>query len=82
MRHSLFRADNGAMGLCNDGAIIGRSLGTVTSSSLYMSQLTINLTASLSVIGQTIECVYRTYGGVETAIGSATIEIAGNNIKY
>ena len=46
-----------------------------------MSQLTINLTASPSVIGQTIECVYRTIGGVETAIGSTTIEIAGKNIK-
>ena len=80
MRHSLFGADNGAMGLCNDGAVLGQSLGITTGGSVYMSQLTINLTASSSVIGQTIECVYRNIDGVETTIGRATIEIAGNNI--
>ena len=77
LRHSLFGADSGAMGLCNDGAVVGRSLGTTTNGLVYMSQLTINLTASSSVIGQTIECVHRSIDGVETTIGRATIDIAG-----
>ena len=80
MRHSSFGADSGAMGLCNDGTVVGRSLGITTSGSVYMSQLMINLTASSSVTGQTIECVYRSIGGVETTIGRATIEIAGHNL--
>ena len=41
-----------------------------------MSQLMINLTASSSVIGQTVECVHLD-NIAETAIGSTTIEIAG-----
>jgi hypothetical protein len=68
------------MGLCNDGAIMGRSMGITRSSSnslVYMSQLTVNLTASLSVIGQEIQCVYRNTANVETIIGSATIGITG-----
>ena len=69
------------MGLCNDGAIMGRSIGTTTSSSnspVYMSQLTVDLRASSSVIGQAVECVYRNTAGVERTIGSATIEITGD----
>ena len=80
LRHSSFQASSGTMGLCNDGAIIGRSLG-ISSNSLnnpiYMSQLMVNLTASSNVIGQTVECVYRNINGMETTIGSATIEITG-----
>ena len=59
---------------------MGHSIGTTTSHSnnpVYMSQLMINLTASSSVIGQTIQCIYRNTVGVEMIIGSATIEIAG-----
>ena len=80
LRHSSFGASSGTMGTCNDGAIRGSSLG-ISSNSLnnyiYMSQLMINLTASSNVVGQTVECVYRNPAGMETTIGSTTIEIAG-----
>ena len=80
LRHSLFGTSSGTMGLCNDGAIMGRSTGITRSSSntlVYMSQLTVNLATSSSVIGQDIQCVYRNTANVERTIGSATIEIAG-----
>jgi hypothetical protein len=59
---------------------MGRSTGTTRSSSnslVYMSQLTINLTASSNMIGQEVQCVYRNTANVERTIGSATTEIAG-----
>ena len=42
-----------------------------------MSQLTVNLTTSLNVIGQEVQCVYHNTANVERTVGSATIEIAG-----
>ena len=80
LRHSLFGSSTGTMGSCNEGAIVGHSLGITTSTSncpIYMSQLTANLTASSRVIGQEIQCVYRNIAGVERTVGSATIAIAG-----
>ena len=68
------------MGSCNEGVIVGHSLGITMSTSnnpIYMSQLTVNLTASSRVIGQEIQCVYRNIAGIERTLGSATIEIAG-----
>ena len=81
LRHSSF--GSGTTGLCNDGAIIGQSLGISRDSSnnpVYMSQLMINLTATSHVLGQTVECVYLDPNGVETTIGSTTIEITGCEI--
>ena len=81
LRHSSFGSSSGTMGLCNDGAIMGRSLG-ISSNSLnnpvYMSQLMVNLSAISNVIGRTVECIYRNIDSVETIIGSATIEITGH----
>ena len=80
LRHSLFGTSSGSRGLCNDGAIMGRSTGITRSSSntpVYMSQLTVNLATSSSVIGQEIQCVYRNIANDEVIVGSATIEIAG-----
>lgn len=82
VRHSSFRA---SIGLCNDGVIIGHSLGVDTNSlsnPIYISQLTINLTAAPSVVGQTVECVYRNPGGIDTLIGSTVITIMGIAIFY
>ena len=81
-RHSLFGTSSGTMGLCNDGAIMGRSTGITRSSSnppIYMSQLIVNLATSSSVIGQDIqtECVYRNTANVERTVGLARIEIEG-----
>ena len=80
LRHSKFEESSGTMGQCNSGAIIGQSLGTGTNSlgnTVYMSQLTINLTASPSVISQTIECVHRNPSGMDTLVGSIMLEITG-----
>lgn len=79
LRHSLFGTDDGSMGLCNDGVIVGRSLGVSTDSlnnTVFMSQLIINLTSTSNVVGQTVECVYL-IGAEETIIGSTIVDIAG-----
>ena len=81
LRHSSF--SSGTMGSCNDGAINGHSLGVSVNSlgsAIYTSQLMINLTSSSNVIGRRVECVYRDVNGVETTIGSATIQISGYKI--
>ena len=81
LRHSTFVS--GTMGPCNDGAIVGRSLGISINNlnnPVYISQLTINLTAASNIVGQTVECIYRDPSGVETTIGSTTIDIAGYGI--
>ena len=68
------------MGLCNERAIMGRSTGISRTSSntpLYMSQLTVNLTTSSSVIDQEVQCVYRNTANIEMIVGSETIEITG-----
>ena len=73
------------MGLCNDGAIMGCSTGITRTSSntpVYMSQLTVNLATSSSVIGQAVQCVYRNTANVERTVGSATIGIAGLNSVF
>ena len=80
LRHSSFGTHIGTMGLCNDGAIIGHSLGVDTNSLdnvIYISQLMINLTAAPSVVGQTVDCVYRTPSGIDTLVGSTVITITG-----
>ena len=59
---------------------MGRSTGITRTSSntpVYMSQLTVNLAASSSMIGQEIQCVYRNIANIERIVGSATTEIAG-----
>ena len=59
---------------------MGRSTEITRTSSntpVYMSQLTVNLATSSSVIGQEIQCVYRNTVNVEMIVGSATIEITG-----
>ena len=76
LRHTSF-GGSGAFGLCNDGAIVGRSLGVSADNSVYTSQLMINLTASLDLIGRTVECVYRNPDGLETTIGSTTVGVTG-----
>ena len=61
---------------------MGRSTGFTRSSSntpVYMSQLIINLATSSNVIGQEIQCVYRSTANIERIVGSAIIEIAGFN---
>ena len=83
LRHSSF--GSGTTGLCNNGAIIGQSLGINTNglnNPVYVSQLMINLTASSNVVGGMVECVYLNPSGVETVVGSTTIEITGCETAY
>ena len=78
LRHSSFGTSSGTMGLCNGGAIMGHSLGISTDgmgNSVYMSQLMVNLTAS--VIDQSVECVYRNAVGMDTLIASTNIQLEG-----
>ena len=71
LSHSLFRG-SGASGFCNDGALFGRSIGVSEDNTVYTSQLTVNLTADSSVVGERVECDYF-FNGVETTIGSSVI---------
>ena len=71
LRHASF--ESGTMGLCNDGAIVGRSLAV--SDGVYTSQLTVSVTSNL--IGRIIECSYSLTGATVSPINSTTIEISG-----
>ena len=66
--HSRFELDTGTLRMCNNGAIVGRSL-RVESNSGYISQL--NVTVSSDMIGESIECAHD--NGTTETIGSLTI---------
>ena len=68
LSHSLY--SSGTSGICNSGAIMGRSLGR--DNNCYTSQL--NITVDTSMNGQTIQCVYND-GATESEIGTNTILI-------
>ena len=71
MRHTSF--ESGTMGLCNGGAIVGRSLGV--NGSVYTSQLTVSVTSNL--IGRMIECAYSLIGATVIPVNSTMIAITG-----
>ena len=75
LSHSFFRG-SGVSRSCNDGALFGRSIGISEDNTTYTSQLTVNLTADSSVVGERIECVHLS-NGIATTIGSAVIRVAG-----
>ena len=52
--HSHFSSTEGGYGSCNNGAIVGRSLGV--EGNYYTSQL--NVTVTTDVAGKTVECFY------------------------
>ena len=74
LRHSLYDIPPGSSGRCNSGAVSGSSQPT-SGGANYTSQLIINLTAAPSVVGRTVECMYRNPDGVETVLGSETVTI-------
>ena len=51
--HSLYKSGQGAIGVCNNGAIVAQSLGV--EDSYYTSQL--NITVTSNMIGKNITCV-------------------------
>ena len=71
LRHMRFTSVEGAMGECNEGSIVGRSLTFQEAGSLYISQLSVKI--SSEVIGETIECILDDTN--ITSIGSATVNI-------
>ena len=73
LRHSKY--DTGAMGSCNDGAVVASSVGV--SGSHYMSML--NITERHEMINETIECVHRDIQGNSSTIGQAVLRITEGN---
>ena len=51
--HSAYKSEHGAIGMCNNGAIMAQSLGV--EDSYYTSQLNVNVSSNM--IGKTIMCV-------------------------
>ena len=70
LRHNLYLTDHGTVNTCNNGAIVGYSLGILDNH--YISQL--NVTVDSSMAGQIIQCVYDD-GTTSHIIGTHTINI-------
>ena len=69
MLHRRFCKDQGAFGSCNDGNIVGSSLGFECANS-YTSQLNISLT--LDLVGKNIQCIHDNDGNI-TNVGQVNI---------
>ena len=71
LRHSLF--EHGlAMGECNNGVIVGRSIRQEGDN--YTSQLIVHLNVNSTLRGKTVECIYDD--------GKCTIPIGNHTIIY
>ena len=70
LRHSQF-ASGSAVGECNNGAIIGRSV-RVQNNDCFVSQLNVTLLSSLN--GRTVECAHDDTTAI-TVIGSTILNI-------
>ena len=80
LRHSQYN-NSGAIGDCNDGAIIASSVGVLEDH--YTSQL--NVTISQDMINETIECVHEDSVGKFTnrsTIGRMTLNITTGKYCY
>ena len=74
LRHTRFTlVDQGALGECNKGSIVGRSLRLEEVGSFYISQLSVRV--SPEVIGKSIECILDDTDVTFRLIGSATVNI-------
>ena len=62
---------NGAVRTCNNGRIIGRSLGVANER--YASRLDVNVTTEME--GKTVECVYESGSSAEIIIGFLLLSI-------
>ena len=71
LRHRLFMSEQGALGECNGGSILGRSF-RITGGSFYTSQLSVRV--SPEVAGKTVECVLDDI--IFTSIGNATVNVS------
>ena len=68
LRHSQF--SGGESGACNNGTIVGRSLGV--NGLIFISQLSVPV--SLSSVGADVRCIYDN-GGVMTTVNTSTISL-------
>ena len=76
LRHNSFTSR--AFGSCNDGNIIGESVGvSLGSTCVYTSRLVDNITADPSLIGRRVECIYKPNGATEISVDSMTINVTG-----
>ena len=76
LRHSQYNNSLGAIGECNDGAIVASSVGV--SGDHYTSQL--NVTVGQEMINGTIECMHEDIQQNRT-VGQKTLEITTGTIS-
>ena len=72
LRHRRFTSEEGALGECNRGAILGSSL-RIMAGSFYTSRLSVRV--SPEVIGKSIECILDDINVTSKSIGNATVNI-------
>ena len=76
--HHQYARQGGLSGTCNNGAIVGQSLGVNVQGNNYTSQLTVTVTPETA--GKTITCAYDALTGQDnTTIKFSTI-IPGNHL--
>ena len=78
LRHSRYSSVEGAMGECNKGSIVGRSL-RLESGSFYVSQISVRV--SSEVIGESIDCVLDDANVTFRLIGSAIINVTAGRLS-
>ena len=72
LRHNVNQFNTTAIGVCNDGSILGR--GIRVADNHYTSEL--NIMVSSDMIGKTVQCVHDDLG-TETVVGKLTITKPG-----
>ena len=76
LRHSRYN-DSGAIGGCNDGAIVASSVGVLEN--LYTSKL--NVTVGQEMINGTIECVHQDIYSNNTMVDTRTLRITKGKLR-
>jgi hypothetical protein len=76
LQHHQYTPTGGSTGICNNGAIVGQSLGVQGNN--YTSQL--NVTITPETAGKTIMCVYDTLTGQDSTIKFSTIILGTNHL--
>ena len=59
---------------CNSGAIVGRTIRTENNIYVYISQLTVSVSAEM--IGMNVSCFHDTLGAAENLIGSSRLTLS------
>ena len=72
LRHSQFQSD--AAGICNDGAVVARSIGVMNN--CYISELNVSISASLN--NKTIQCSSQDDSISIRTINTSTITLASS----